>query len=101
MTSHPETTTLRRSILLVLIAGIGDFVMATKAIRAVRKGYPASRIDILTSSEGAALAKGHPGVNRIWAFPIRELRSRHLPLGAIARLYRDLIRTRYDLAVNL
>jgi heptosyltransferase-2 len=90
-----------RSILLVLVAGIGDFVMATKAIRAVRDGYPDAEIHVLTSSEGAAIAQCHPGVERIWAFPIRELRGNRFRVRPIVRLLRQLRRTRYDIAVNL
>jgi ADP-heptose:LPS heptosyltransferase len=90
-----------RSILLVLVAGIGDFVMATKAIRAVRDGYPDAEIHVLTSSEGAAIAQRHPGVERIWAFPIRELRGNRFRVRPIVRLLRQLRRTRYDIAVNL
>ncbi len=90
-----------RTILLVLVAGIGDFVMATKAIRAVRSGFPQAAIHVLTSSEGAAIAQRHPGVDRIWAFPVREWRSDRFRVGPIFRLLWQLRRTRYDIAINL
>jgi len=99
--SLPPLYSSVRSILLVLVAGIGDFVMATKAIRAVRSGYPDAEIHVLTSSEGAAIAQRHPGVDRIWAFPIRELRGDRFRVRPIIRLLRQLRRTRYDIAVNL
>jgi heptosyltransferase II len=90
-----------RSILLVIVAGIGDFVMATKAIRAVRNGYPEARIHVLTSSEGAAIAQHHPGVERIWAFPIRELRGDRFRCRPIVRQLRQLRNIRYDVVANL
>ncbi len=90
-----------QTILLIIIAGIGDFVMATKAIRAVRNGYPDAEIHVLASSEGAAIAQRHPGVDRVWAFPIREMRSDRFQIRTIIRLLRQLRRTRYDIAVNL
>lgn len=90
-----------RSILLVLVAGIGDFVMGTKAIRAVRNGYPDAEIHVLTSSEGAAIAQRHPGVDRIWAFPIRELRGNRFRVRPIIGLLRQLRKIRYDIATNL
>ena len=97
---HPPYSSVR-SILLVLVAGIGDFVMATKAIRAVRSGYPDAEIHVLTSSEGAAIAQRHPGLDRIWTFPIRELRNNSKQARPITRLLRQLRRIRYDIAVNL
>jgi ADP-heptose:LPS heptosyltransferase len=90
-----------RFILLILVAGIGDFVMATKAIRVVRKGYPDAELHVLTSSAGAAIAQGHPGVDRVWAFPIRELRTHRLRFGPVIRLIRQLRETRYDIVANL
>jgi heptosyltransferase-2 len=90
-----------RSILLVLVAGIGDFVLATRAIRAVRRGHPGAAIHLLTSSEGAIFARRYSGVDQVFVFPIRELRGRRLPIGAFARLLRQLRRTRYDIVANL
>ena len=90
-----------RSILLVLVAGIGDFVMGTKAIRAVRNGYPDAEIHVLTSSEGAAIAQRHPGVDHIWAFPIRELRGNRFRVRPIIGLLRQLRKIRYDILANL
>jgi heptosyltransferase-2 len=89
------------TILLIIIAGIGDFVLATKAIRVVRNGYPDAEIHVLTSSEGAAIAQRHPGVDRIWAFPIRELRADRFRVRPIIWLLRQLRRIRYDITANL
>jgi len=89
------------SVLLILVAGIGDFVMATPAIRAVRNGHPQARLHLLTSSEAAVIARRHPGVDRVFAFPIREMRRGRLPLGAIVRVIGELRRTTYDIAANL
>jgi heptosyltransferase II len=90
-----------RAILLIIIAGIGDFILATKAIRTIRNGYPDAEIHLLTSSEGAVIAQRHPCVERIWPFPIRELRGNRFRVLPIVRLLRQLRRTRYDIAVNL
>lgn len=89
------------AILLVVVAGIGDFVMATPAIRTVRNGHPHAQLHLLTSSEAAAVARRHPGVDRVLAFPIREMRRSRWPLGAIVRVIRELRRTSYDIAANL
>ena len=90
-----------QTILLIIIAGIGDFVLATKAIRAIRTGFPNSEIHLLTSTESAPLAKRDPRLSRVWVFPIRELRKNKRKLLSILVLLWKMRRVRYDLAVNL
>ena len=90
-----------RAILLIVVAGIGDFVMATPAIRAVRNGYPDAEIHLLTSSEGAVFARRYPGVDQVFVFPIRALRGQRFPVRPFVSALRQLCRTRYDIAVNL
>jgi lipopolysaccharide heptosyltransferase II len=90
-----------RKILLVLVAGIGDFVLATQAIRAVRRGHPGAAIHLLTSSEGAVFARRYPGLDRVLVFPIREMRGLRFPVRLLVRVLRQLRRTHYDIAANL
>jgi lipopolysaccharide heptosyltransferase II len=100
-TSETKSIQAVPTILLILVAGIGDFVLATRAIRAVRRGHPGAAIHLLTSSEGAVFARRYSGIDQVFVFPIRELRGWRLPVGAFARLLRQLRRTRYDIAANL
>lgn len=100
-TSVTRPTEATRTILLIVVAGIGDFVMATQAIRAVSNGHPHAEIHLLTSSEGAILAQRHPGLDRVFVFPIREMRGNWFSLGSVVRVLRQLRRTRYDIAANL
>lgn len=100
-TSATRSIEAPRTILLIVVAGIGDFVMATPAIRAVRNGHPKARVHLLTSTEAAALARRHPGIDRVLAFPIRELRTIRFGLRPLFRVLGELQRTRYDVAVNL
>jgi heptosyltransferase II len=105
LSADPRTSATRsieapRAILLIVVAGIGDFVMATPAIRAVRNGNPKARVHLLTSTEAAALARRHPGIDRVLAFPIRELRTIRFGFRPLLRVLGELQRTRYDVAVN-
>lgn len=90
-----------RKILIVLIAGIGDLVLASKSIRSIRNGHPDAEIHLLTSSAAAPLAVNYGYVDRVWAFPIREFRKnkRHAP--DILRLVRALRKKRFQAIINL
>ncbi len=93
-------------VLLVLTAGIGDFVMATPAIRAIRRGFPGAHLTLLTNPQSAGLARPCPYLDEILTFNLRAYR----PLGRSTgwRAWRDFLgltadlrRQRFGLAVNL
>jgi heptosyltransferase-2 len=89
------------TILIVLIAGIGDLILASKSIRAIRNGYPNAEIHLLTSTEAAPLAENYPYIDYVHTFPIRELRKDKRFLFVILRNIRDLRRISFDLCLNL
>jgi len=91
----------RPSILVVLIAGIGDLVMASPSLRAIRNGHPDAHIHLLTSTDALPIAKHYPLVDEISAFPIRELRRDKKHLLEIPGMLWELRQKRFDLAVNL
>ena len=91
----------RPSILIVLIAGIGDLILASKSIRAIRNGYPDAEIHLLTSTDAAPLATNYQYIDHVHAFPIRALRKDKKYLFDIFRLIRKLGKIRFDLALNL
>lgn len=88
-------------ILIVLVAGIGDLILASKGIRALRKGHPAAIIHILTSSEAAPIAVNYPYIDAVHAFPIRELRNDKRVILTILRIVRDLRKKDFDKLLNL
>ena len=92
---------LKRSILIVLIAGIGDLILASKSIRAIRKGFPDADIHLLTSTEAALIAQNYKYLDHVWAFPIRELRKKKRYLFDILRLILELRKIQFVIAVNL
>jgi len=91
----------KESILVVLIAGIGDLVMASKSLRALRRGHPDARIDLVTTADAVSIAEKYPYINRVWSFPLRELRADKTYLLDVLKLLSRLRKTTYDYAVNL
>jgi len=88
-------------ILIVLIAGIGDLVLGSKSIRAIRNGYPDADIHLLTNSESAPIAQNYRYIDYVWSFPIREMRKDKRHLLNIVKLLLKLRKIKFDFAVNL
>ena len=99
MSTSPHKTS--PTILIVLIAGIGDMVLGSAGIRAVRNGYPDAEIHLLTSTEASTLAMNYEYVDYVHTFPIRELRRDKKYLFDIFRLICGLEKIRFDLVLNL
>ena len=89
------------SILVVTVAGIGDLILASKAIRALKNGLPEKNLHLLTSTEAATLARNYPYLDQVWSLPIRELRKEKTKILGIAKTMYRLRKTRYNMAVNL
>ncbi|HUZ03549.1 MAG TPA: glycosyltransferase family 9 protein [Thermomicrobiaceae bacterium] len=93
-------------ILIVKLADLGDALLATPAIRALRLAFPAARLDALTTVNGAAALALSPNLNRIVTFP-KELFDRpagivHPRRGALlGRLAVELRASRYDAVILL
>lgn len=95
---------MRRRILVVKLADLGDLLIATPALRALRLSYPDARIDALVTPGSAPLLDGSDLVNRVIPFdkfdfdrPRQALRA----LPRAARLAQRLRAERYDSVVIL
>lgn len=55
MHTHHITLPANAHILIVKLAGIGDLLLATPALRALRESYPQARIDLLVTPDSAGL----------------------------------------------
>ena len=100
MTPAPER------ILLVLAAGIGDFVMATPAIRAIRARFPRAHLAFLTTPQAEGLARACPHLDEVFTFDLRAYRPGERGPGwrgwrPFWELTAELRARRFDLAVNL
>jgi len=96
-----KTDKIKTSILIVLIAGIGDLILGSKSIRAIRNGYPDADIHLLTNSEAVPIAQNYRYIDYVWSFPIREMRKDKRYLLNIMRLVLGLRKIKFDFAVNL
>lgn len=101
----PDAVAPRR-ILVVKLADIGDAVLATPAISALRRAFPTARIDALTTPNARAVLSLCPSVDRTIDFPKALFdRPRDLThpgrLAALPRLAARLRAQRYDTVVLL
>jgi heptosyltransferase-2 len=86
-------------ILIVKLADIGDVLTATPALHALRRTFPAARLDLLTTPPAAAAVQPSL-VDRVLTAP-RSLASRPGELPSLLRLLVDLRRGRYDVVLFL
>ena len=91
----------RRSILIILIAGIGDLVLASKSIRSIRNGNQDKQIHLLTSSEAVTIARNYEYIDHVWAFPLRKLRGNKSQIFNILELARKLRKIDFCSITNL
>ena len=83
-----------RSILVVVTRRIGDVLLATPLIRALKRAWPDAAIDVLVFSGTAGVLAANPDVRRILTIAERPSWGEHLAL--LAKIAR-----RYDLALSL
>jgi len=73
---------------------MGDMMLATPALHALRERYPDAKIGVVTSTINREVLLNHPWVDHVFT-----LRKR-APLDWL-RMLRDIRRTRFDLAIAL
>lgn len=88
---------MRPKLLAILFKYLGDVVVTTPALRALRRAFPDSELHVLVPEEAAPLLKGVGWLDRIWAFP--RVRGR-LNLGASLPMIRQLRREAYAASVD-
>lgn len=93
-------------ILVLSVAGIGDFVLGTPALRAIRQSFPQAFIWFLTTPEVRPLADRCPYVDAVRTMDLRRSRSAAWwTFGKKRRelwqLIRELRAVHFDFAVNL
>ena len=83
-----------RKILLIRLRSIGDTVLATPSIFALKRFLPHAEIDILVEDWVAPVLSNHPHVNNVIALERSGLMAR-------ARVARELRAANYDVVYNL
>lgn len=90
-----------RRILCVKLADIGDLILTTPALAALREAFPTAQIDMLTTRGAAAVLNGSGLIDETIPFEmsatagIRDL-IRPAGLAALWKLRAELARRRYD-----
>lgn len=87
-----------RNILVRSLNWIGDAIMATPALAAVRQTFPAARITLLANPVVGQLFRQHPWVDQVITF---DRNGSHRGLIGRLRLARELRQHRFDLALIL
>lgn len=88
------------NILLVQLGDIGDVILTTPTIRAVKENYPESHVSILVQKPFSALLLADPNLHQV--IETEKIRgSIFRILQGYMRLIRRLRRARYDLVIDL
>ncbi len=94
-----------RSILVVKLDHIGDFITALPAIRRLKLEFPGSRITALVAPASAAIASVEPAIDECIPFEFfharSELGEKELSEDDLAALTARLAPYRFDVAVDL
>jgi predicted lipopolysaccharide heptosyltransferase III len=85
-----------QKILVINLAFIGDVVLSTPVIRALRESYPQAMIDMLVVPLTKSIASGNSFVNEVLVY---DKRGQHKKLGPLFKLICELRSRHYDLAV--
>lgn len=89
----PGTDAVGR-IACLMLGGIGDYLVTTPTILALRERYPAARLTLIQRAEFVDAARGHPAIDEIVAFRSGNAVRKALFLGRLAA-------RRWDLWVDL
>lgn len=81
-------------VLIIRLRSIGDAVLTTPSITALRRHRPDARIDILLEDWVAPVLEGHAELNNVISFRNGRIFER-------MRLSRTLSKTKYDLVYNM
>jgi len=87
---------LNRRILLVRNDKVGDLVIATPAIKALRKSFPNGHISALVSKYAQDVIKGNPHLDTVI---VDDSKGTHKGISGIIRLAGELRKEDYDTAV--
>lgn len=96
-----------RSILIIRLSAIGDVVMATPLIKALRRSYPGARIAWLVEPAAAGLLCDNPDLDEVIVWPRAEWRALwrarryRAAWDSMRDFTRALQRRRFDLVLDI
>jgi len=86
-----------RRILVLRPRALGDVLLATPALRALRHGFPAAELHVAVDDVLEPLLRDNPDVHQLWLLPRRRQRG----WRAWWPVYRDLRQAHFDLVIDL
>lgn len=84
-------------LLAVMFKYLGDVVVATPTLRALKRAQPDRELHVLVPAEAVPLVEGLPWIDRVWAYPRKRGRAN---LGASLPLIRQLRAERFDVSID-
>jgi heptosyltransferase-1 len=94
-------------VLIIRLSAIGDVVMASALIPALRRSWPGAYLAWLAEPAGAEMLRHNPRLDEVIVWPrpawreLRRARAYGRLLGAARGLVRELRERRFDLALDL
>ncbi|ACH37883.1 ADP-heptose--lipopolysaccharide heptosyltransferase [Citrifermentans bemidjiense Bem] len=86
------------NILIIKPGAIGDLLLITPVVRALRGIYPSARVTLVVSSRGTASLFSHnPLVNDVIVF---DRKGEHSSWGSLFQLWRRIREKKFDLVLN-
>lgn len=106
---HAARTVCPQRILVCNQAHLGDAILSTAVLPALRVAHPQAEIGMLVHPDGLRVAEAHPDIRRVHTVEHWHLNRRDLPLWARVQQHRRSTRAavqsiraeRYDLAIDL
>jgi len=86
-----------KRILIVRTDRIGDVVLTTPAIQALREAFPSAKISMLVTSQTKAIVENNPYLNEIIVY---DVKVKDKGFFGFWRFVFKLMRKRFDLAIN-
>ncbi len=85
-------------ILVIRFRQMGDAILATPLLSALRQNYPDAEIDFVLNERIAPLFEGHPALSRIITFSDHE---RHSAFIYIRKVWQVVHQTHYDVIIDM
>lgn len=96
---HREMPANPKKILIIRSGGLGDVIMTTPLVRAVRRKFPRAKITYLVGKWAAAALKNNPNVNRVWEFDDEIIFKKNI--FAVRKLIKELRKENFELCFIL